>query len=98
MTADIAEQIEIDALYSGYILRQEADILAFRKDENLTLPSDLDYTAIGSLSTEIRNKLIATRPETIGAAGRISGVTPAALTALLRYVRKTGTTSKTEAA
>jgi tRNA uridine 5-carboxymethylaminomethyl modification enzyme len=98
ITPDIAEQIEIDALYSGYIGRQEADITAFRKDENLTLPTDLDYTAIGSLSTEIRNKLIAARPETIGAASRISGVTPAALTALLRYVRKTGTTNKTEAA
>lgn len=95
--AEIGEQIEIDALYSGYIVRQEADITAFRKDENLALPSDLDYTAIGSLSTEIRNKLHAARPATIGAASRISGVTPAALTALLRYVRKTGTTVKSVA-
>ena len=94
---EIAEQVEIDALYSGYIVRQEADITAFRKDENLALPGDLDYTAIGSLSTEIRNKLIAARPATIGAASRISGVTPAALTALLRYVRKTGTTTKSAA-
>ena len=97
LSADIAEQIEIDALYSGYIVRQEADITAFRKDENLVLPDDLDYGAIGSLSTEIRNKLNAARPTTIGAASRISGVTPAALTALLRYVRKTGTTNKTVA-
>ena len=97
LSADIAEQIEIDALYSGYIVRQEADITAFRKDENLALPDDLDYGAIGSLSTEIRNKLNAARPTTIGAASRISGVTPAALTALLRYVRKTGTTNKTAA-
>jgi tRNA uridine 5-carboxymethylaminomethyl modification enzyme len=98
MTPDIAEQVQIDALYSGYIGRQEADITAFRKDENLTLPTDLDYAAIGSLSTEIRNKLSAARPETMGSASRIPGVTPAALTALLRYVRKTGTTAKTEAA
>lgn len=98
MSPEIAEQIEIDALYSGYLGRQEADITAFRKDENLELPTDLDYAAIGSLSTEIRNKLSAARPVTMGAASRIPGVTPAALTALLRYVRKTGTVSKTEAA
>lgn len=94
LTPDIAEQIQIDALYSGYIDRQEADISAFRKDENLALPADLDYAAIGSLSTEIRHKLETARPATIGAASRISGVTPAALTALLRYVRKTGTVSQ----
>lgn len=92
--ADIAEQIEIDARYAGYLDRQNMDIAAFRKDEGLFLPSDLDYTAISSLSTEIRNKLEHARPATLGAAGRIPGVTPAALTALLRYVRKTGTQSK----
>lgn len=89
----IAEQVEIDALYAGYIDRQNTDIEAFRKDENLSLPSELDYAAIGSLSTEIRHKLEQTRPATLGAAGRIPGITPAALTALLRYVRRTGTTS-----
>ena len=84
----IAEQLEIDARYAGYLERQEADIRAFRKDEALTLPADLDYDAIGSLSTEIRSKLRAARPATLGAAGRISGVTPAALVALLKYVRR----------
>jgi len=84
----IAEQLEIDARYAGYLERQEADIRAFRKDEALSLPSDLDYDAIGSLSTEIRGKLRAARPTTLGAAGRISGVTPAALVALLKYVRR----------
>lgn len=88
MDVDTAEQIEIDSRYAGYLQRQEADITAFRKDENLALPADLDYAAIGSLSTEIRNKLIAARPATMGAASRIPGVTPAALTALLRYVRR----------
>jgi tRNA uridine 5-carboxymethylaminomethyl modification enzyme len=84
----IAEQLEIDARYAGYIERQEADIRAFRRDEALRLPRDLDYAAIGSLSTEIRTKLQAAQPETLGAAARVSGVTPAALVALLRYVRR----------
>jgi tRNA uridine 5-carboxymethylaminomethyl modification enzyme len=86
--AAIAEQVEIDALYSGYIERQEADIRAFRRDESLELPADLDYAGIGSLSNEIRDKLAAARPTTLGAAARISGVTPAALVALLKFVRR----------
>ncbi len=85
---EIAEQLEIDARYAGYLDRQTADILAFRRDESLRLPDDLDYGAIGSLSSEIRGKLTATRPATLGAAARISGVTPAALVALLKYVRR----------
>ena len=85
---DIAEQIEIDGKYAGYIERQEADIRAFRRDEGLHLPRSLDYAAIGGLSTEIRGKLAAARPETLGAAARVSGVTPAALVALLRHVRR----------
>lgn len=84
----IAEQIEIDAQYVGYIQRQEADIQAFRKDEGLLLPDSLDYSAIGSLSTEIRNKLNHVKPATLGAAARIPGVTPAAIIALLRHVKK----------
>jgi tRNA uridine 5-carboxymethylaminomethyl modification enzyme len=86
--ADIAEQIEIDGKYSGYLERQEADIRAFRRDEALRLPRDLDYESIGSLSPEIRLKLRAAQPETLGAAARVSGVTPAALVALLRHVRR----------
>jgi tRNA uridine 5-carboxymethylaminomethyl modification enzyme len=85
---DIVEQLEIDGRYAGYIERQEADIRSFRRDEALRLPPDLDYGAIGSLSTEIRGKLQAARPETLGAAARLSGVTPAALVALLRHVRR----------
>ena len=86
--SDIAEQLEIDGRYAGYLERQEADIRAFRRDEALALPRDLDYAAIGSLSTEIRQKLNATKPESLGAAARVSGVTPAALIALLRYVKR----------
>ena len=86
--AAVAEQIEIDALYSGYVERQEADIRAFRKDESLVLPAGLDYGAVGGLSNEVRQKLEDARPATLGAASRISGVTPAALVALLRHVRR----------
>jgi tRNA uridine 5-carboxymethylaminomethyl modification enzyme len=85
---DIAEQLEIDARYAGYVERQSADIRAFRRDEALHLPDDLDYAAVGSLSNEIRDKLNAARPATLGAASRISGITPAALVALLKYVRR----------
>ncbi len=88
ISAAIAEQIEIDARYSGYLARQQAEIEAFRRDEALLLPRNLDYAAIGSLSHEIRAKLAASQPETLGAAARISGVTPAALAALLRYVKR----------
>jgi tRNA uridine 5-carboxymethylaminomethyl modification enzyme len=84
---EIAEQIEIDGRYAGYLERQSLEIAAFRRDEDLKLPRDLDYAGIGSLSTEIRGKLSAARPETLGAASRVSGVTPAALVALLRHVR-----------
>ncbi|NBX66722.1 MAG: tRNA uridine-5-carboxymethylaminomethyl(34) synthesis enzyme MnmG [Proteobacteria bacterium] len=84
----IAEQIQIDAQYAGYIDRQEQDIQAYRKDEGLMLPADLDYAGIGSLSTEVRTRLEAARPATLGAAARIPGVTPAAIIALLRHVRK----------
>jgi tRNA uridine 5-carboxymethylaminomethyl modification enzyme len=84
----IAEQLEIDARYAGYLGRQEADIRAFRKDEALELPLDLDYAAVGSLSAEIRSKLQQSKPATLGAAARISGVTPAALVALLKHVRR----------
>jgi len=85
---DVAEQLEIEGRYAGYLDRQTADILAFRRDEALELPDDLDYAAIGSLSNEVRLKLQAARPATLGAAGRIPGVTPAALTALLAHVKR----------
>ncbi|OXE35586.1 MAG: tRNA uridine-5-carboxymethylaminomethyl(34) synthesis enzyme MnmG [Phenylobacterium zucineum] len=86
--ADVREQIEIDATYSGYMDRQAVDAAAFRKDENLHLPRDLDYAAIGALSNEVREKLQTIQPSTLGQASRIEGVTPGALTALLAYVRR----------
>ncbi len=84
----ILEQIAINAQYSGYLERQKADILEFRKDEALILPQDLDFSAIGGLSAEVCQKLQDVRPSTLGQAARISGVTPAALTALLSYVKR----------
>lgn len=84
----VREQIEIDAVYAGYSDRQEQDIAAFRKEEGLQLPADLDYAALGSLSTEIRQKLERIRPATLGAAARIPGVTPAAIVSLLRFVKR----------
>ena len=85
---DIAEQLEIEGGYAGYLGRQESDIAAFRRDEDLRLPEDLDYDAVGSLSHEIRLKLKTARPASLGAASRIPGVTPAALTALLAHVKR----------
>ncbi len=85
---DIAEQIQIDATYAGYIDRQMADIMAYRKDENLIIPDTIDYKSIGSLSTEVIQKLEKARPQTLGAASRIPGVTPAAVITLLRHVQK----------
>ncbi|HEU4839536.1 MAG TPA: tRNA uridine-5-carboxymethylaminomethyl(34) synthesis enzyme MnmG [Micavibrio sp.] len=84
----IREQVETDTVYAGYSHRQEVDIAAFRKEEALALPASLKYAEIGSLSTEIRTKLEAVRPATLGAAARIPGVTPAAVVALLRHVKR----------
>ena len=89
----IAAQLEIEALYSGYIERQAGDVEALRRDEALRIPEAIDYSAIGGLSNEVRQKLEAIRPATLGQASRIEGVTPGALTALLGHVkrrRKTG--------
>jgi tRNA uridine 5-carboxymethylaminomethyl modification enzyme len=82
------EQIEIEAGYAGYLDRQAADVAAFRRDEGLLLPADLDYATVGGLSVEAREKLSAVRPLTLGQASRIEGVTPGALTALLAHVRR----------
>ena len=85
--ADVVEQLEIEARYRGYLQRQEADIAAFRKDEALKIPKDIDYKKIGGLSNEVIMKLSKVRPETLGAASRISGITPAAVTAVLGYIK-----------
>ena len=82
------EQIIIESQYAGYLKRQRDDIDDFKKDEQLTLPNNLDYKYVGSLSNEIVEKLSLIKPPTLGAASRISGITPAAIIALLRHVRR----------
>jgi tRNA uridine 5-carboxymethylaminomethyl modification enzyme len=86
--AYVREQIEIDAAYHGYLDRQDADVALFQREETLRLPADLDYASLGGLSTEVREKLAAVAPATIGQAARIEGVTPGAITALLAHVRR----------
>ena len=89
----VQEQMEIEAVYSGYMQRQELDIAAFKRDETLSIPHDLDYDSIGGLSNEVRLKLKAAQPATLGHASRLEGVTPGAIAALLPHVkRKTGQT------
>jgi tRNA uridine 5-carboxymethylaminomethyl modification enzyme len=84
---EIIEQLEVDAQYAGYLDRQDADILAFRRDESRALPADLDYRAVIGLSNEVRQKLETIKPATLGQAGRIEGVTSAALTLVLAHVK-----------
>ncbi len=82
------EQIEISAHYSGYLEKQEADIIAFRRDENLIIPDNIDYSKLSGLSNEVKSKFKLIRPKTIGQALRIDGITPAAAYILLSHVKK----------
>jgi tRNA uridine 5-carboxymethylaminomethyl modification enzyme len=84
----VAEQVEIQAKYHGYIERQQDEIERQRRNENKRLPGDLDYRQVRGLSAEVREKLMAVRPETLGQAARIPGVTPAAVSLLLVYLKK----------
>lgn len=86
--AVIADQLETDAKYAVYLERQAADVAAFRRDEAIELPEAFDYDTVPGLSNEVRQKLAAARPRTIGHAGRLDGITPAALTLLAAYVRR----------
>jgi tRNA uridine 5-carboxymethylaminomethyl modification enzyme len=86
--AQVAEQVEIQAKYQGYIERQREEIARYEHYENLKLPPDLDYGALRGLSVEVRQKLDRQRPETLGQASRISGVTPAAISVLLVYLKR----------
>ena len=92
-----AEQMEIEAAYAGYLDRQEADIVAFRKDEDMRLPADLDYRVIGGLSNEAKDKLTTVRPATLGQAARIEGLTPGAMTALLGHLKRSAKSVKAAA-
>ena len=87
-SANSHEQLEVEAHYDGYLQRQQADADRLHEDEALEIPTDLDYTSIGGLSNEVRQKLALHQPPTIAAAGRISGMTPAALQAIWLHLRK----------
>ena len=84
----VREQIEIEAAYAGYLDRQDQDVAIFQKDEAVVLPADLEYSKVGGLSAEAKEKLQLIRPQTLGQASRIEGVTPGALTALLGQTRR----------
>jgi tRNA uridine 5-carboxymethylaminomethyl modification enzyme len=88
LSATAREQIEIDAMYAGYLTRQAIDVEAFKRDEDMRLDPALDYARVGGLSSEVREKLSAARPVTLGQASRIEGVTPGALTALLAHAKR----------
>jgi tRNA uridine 5-carboxymethylaminomethyl modification enzyme len=88
LPAEIATQLEIDAKYAVYLERQAADVAAFRRDETFVIPDALDYAAVPGLSNEARQKLITARPRSIGQAGRLDGVTPAALALLTAFIRR----------
>ena len=82
------EQLEISAHYSGYLEKQEADIIAFRRDENLLIPDSIDYEKLSGLSNEVKSKFRLIKPKTLGQALRIDGITPAAVYILLSHVKK----------
>ena len=84
---EIDEQVEIDAHYIGYLKRQTHDIEAFKKDESIAIPNDINYELFSGLSTEIKSKLKNIQPATLGQALRIDGVTPAAAIILLSYIK-----------
>ena len=94
--AQVAEQVEIQAKYQGYIERQREEIARYEQYENLRLPQDFDYAALRGLSVEVRQKLDRHRPETLGQASRISGVTPAAISVLLVYLKRAGRATRKE--
>jgi len=84
----VVEALEAEALYAGYLHRQEADIAAIKREERLSLPAEIDYAGIAGLSAELKQKLGVVRPATLGQAARIDGMTPAALAIILGHIRR----------
>ena len=87
-TREIDDQVEINAHYKGYLIKQNADILAFRRDENLIIPDNINYSDLDGLSNEVKAKFKEIRPKTLGQALRIDGITPAAVYILLSHVKR----------
>ncbi|KOR28180.1 tRNA uridine 5-carboxymethylaminomethyl modification protein, partial [Achromatium sp. WMS1] len=90
----IGEQVEIQMRYEGYITRQREEIVRQRRHDTTPLPDNLDYTKVSGLSTEVREILSNSRPNTIGQAARLSGITPAAISLLLVYLKRRGVLGK----
>ena len=86
--AEIDEQVEINSHYRGYLKKQKADILAFKRDENLLIPNNIDYDQFSGLSNEVKAKFKQIKPKTLGQALRIDGITPAAVYILLSHVKR----------
>ena len=80
-------QVEIDAHYKGYLEKQKKDIISFNKDESIAIPSDINYDSLSGLSNEVKCKLKKIRPDTLGQAIRIDGVTPAAIILILTHIK-----------
>ena len=87
-SSEIDDQIEINSHYKGYLNKQKADILAFKRDENLIIPENIDYSVLDGLSNEVKSKFDQIRPKTLGQALRIDGITPAAVYILLSHVKR----------
>ncbi len=85
---NLLKQVKVDALYAGYLKRQENDIKAFQKDEKIRIPKDIDFKSIGGLSNELVEKLSKIKPDTISQASRISGITPVAILSILRHIKR----------
>ena len=85
---EIDDQIEINSHYKGYLKKQKADILAFKRDENLLIPDNLDYDMFSGLSNEVKSKFKKIKPKTMGQALRIDGITPAAVYILLSHLKR----------
>jgi tRNA uridine 5-carboxymethylaminomethyl modification enzyme len=94
LAEDVKQQLEIAAKYQGYIDRQQEEILRQQGNENTPLPEDMDYSDVHGLSTEVQQKLAQHKPQTIGQASRVSGVTPVAVSLLLVYLKRKNRSKK----
>ncbi len=88
ITTSLDNQLEINSHYRGYLKKQNADILAFKKDENLKIPENINYDVFSGLSNEVKTKFKKIKPKTLGQALRIDGITPAAVYILLSHVKR----------
>jgi tRNA uridine 5-carboxymethylaminomethyl modification enzyme len=98
ISPDLGRRLEADAKYAVYLDRQTADIARYRQDEATSLPGDIDYAGLAGLSHELRQKFVALRPRSLGQAGRVEGVTPAALALIAAHAKRTAQRNRGTAA